>query len=854
MTRKLTGNTSVLRGTAPFIVVLIVLVGLAALAQTGQAGQPSGKSHVVPVSPNVSGPRLAQNGPPPTGGGNRERTDVKRLQSKGFAADPMDPVPPFFLPPVSYNSGGYFPQSVAVADVNHDGKLDVLVANLCVSSDDCTNGGVSVLLGNGDGTFQTAVSYISGGADASSVAVADVNGDGKPDLVVANCGPIGTNTCPPANGVVGVLLGNGDGTFQPVVTYDSGGVGAVWAAVADVNGDGKPDLLVANECGTSNNCADGSLGVLLGNGDGTFQAATTYDARYDISSLAVSDINGDGKLDVLVTSGGNSRVGVLLGNGDGTFQPVVIYDSGGVGPHSVAVRDVNGDGKPDLLVANNCAFGNHCANGAVGVLLGNGDGSFQPAVSYISGGSGTRSVAIADVNGDGKPDLLVQNLFYNTVGLLLGNGDGTFEPVVPYDSGGYTPGSIAAANVNRDGKPDLLVAECVVQNCSIGSVGVLLHVGSTPTKTALVSSLNPSIFGQVVTLTAMVSSSSGTPTGTVVFFGGSATLGSATLVSGSASIAISALGAGSHSISAVYQGSLKFNSSASAPLTQVVNSATTTTFLASSHNPGFVSQTVAYTATVTSQYGGAATGTVTFRDGGTTIATVTVAGNRAAHNTKYNSPGTYSISATYSGDANDGGSESATLTETIVAASKTALTTSGSPSFVGQSVTFTAAVMWKYGTIPDGELVTFYDGTTAIGTGSTASGVATFTTSSLTAKTHTIKATYAGDGAFLPSTGTVMQIVNKYPTTTTLHSSVNPSQFGQAVTFTAHVTSTGPAPTGTVRFLDGTTGLGYATLSGGVAKLTKSTLAVGTHPITAHYNGNAASSTSTSTVVNQVVQ
>jgi hypothetical protein len=184
----------------------------------------------------------------------------------------------------------------------------------------------------------------------------------------------------------------------------------------------------------------------------------------------------------------------------------------------------------------------------------------------------------------------------------------------------------------------------------------------------------------------------------------------------------------------------------------------------------------------------------------------------------------------------------------------TVLATSGSPSRVGQTVTFTAKITWSYGTIPDGELVKFYDGATLIGTGATASGVATFTTSSLTAKTHTIKATYAGDLRLKPSTGTVTQVVNKYPTTTTLASSPDPSQFGQVVTFTAHVTSTGPAPTGSVTFLDGATSIGLATLGGGVAELTKSNLAVGSHSITAHYNGDAASSTSTSSVVNQVVQ
>jgi hypothetical protein len=133
--------------------------------------------------------------------------------------------------------------------------------------------------------------------------------------------------------------------------------------------------------------------------------------------------------------------------------------------------------------------------------------------------------------------------------------------------------------------------------------------------------------------------------------------------------------------------------------------------------------------------------------------------------------------------------------------------------------------------------------------------VATFTTSSLTAKTHIIKATYAGDVSFKPSFGTVRQIVNKYPTTTALSSSRNPSVHGHAVIFTATVTWAGPkVPTGTVMFMSGTNAIGTTTLSGATARLTQSTLSVGTHPITAQYLGDAASAKSTSSIVNQVVQ
>ncbi len=324
------------------------------------------------------------------------------------------------------------------------------------------------------------------------------------------------------------------------------------------------------------------------------------------------------------------------------------------------------------------------------------------------------------------------------------------------------PRSLALRDLNGDGRIDLVVGSS--DGSTYPLVGVMLHVGATPTTTALVSSLNPSVFGQLVPFTATVSSGSGTPTGTVAFFDGSTLLGSATLAAGSGSISVSTLGGGSNSITAVYQGSLKFDSGVSTPIQQVVNPATTTSALASSLNPALVKDSVTYTATVTSQYGGAVTGTVTFKDGGSTVATVTMAGNQAAYTTTYKVAGVHLITATYSGDSNNVGSVSPPLAEQINNggfASTTVLTTSGSPSHVGQPVTFTATVTSKHGPIPDGELVAFYDGKTEIGTDVTARGAATFTTSSLSKKTHTIKGTYAGDDTFRGSTGSVKQVVEK---------------------------------------------------------------------------------------------
>src|SRR6516165_6433129 len=225
---------------------------------------------------------------------------------------------------------GSGPQSVAVGDFNGDGKPDLAVVNSYSNN-------VSILLGNGDGTFQIHVDYPTG-AQPGSVAIGDFNGDGKLDLAVVNS----------YSNNVSVLLGNGNGTFQPAVSYGTGsGTGPAFVAVGDFNHDGKLDLAVANS--NSSN-----VSVLLGNGDGTFQTAVNYDVGGAPTSIAVGDFNHDGKLDLAVAvpvPGPSTYVSVLLGNGDGTFQTAVNY-SAGYNPSSVAVGDFNNDGTLDLAVAN----------------------------------------------------------------------------------------------------------------------------------------------------------------------------------------------------------------------------------------------------------------------------------------------------------------------------------------------------------------------------------------------------------------------------------------------------------------------------------------------------------------------
>lgn len=347
---------------------------------------------------------------------------------------------------------------VVIADVNGDGKPDLVFADLNFS-------GAGVMLGNGDGTFQPEVRFASGGQEVSGVAVADLNGDGKLDIVVAN---FDTKT-------VGVLLGNGDGTFQPVQTYASGGASLAILA-ADVNREGKIDVIVNN----SNN--NGMVAVLLGNGDGTLRTPNFVGSGTALG-IALADVNGDGNPDLLVAEIG--AAGVMLGNGDGTFKALVNYTTGGNKATSITAADVNGDHKPDLLVTFGCGIGSSCP-GQVAVYLGHGDGTFQPFVEHGTGAQNALAIAAADVNHDGTVDLVVANLCglkaYSCTGagvvsVLRGRGDGTFKTPQLFASGGTRPVSVAVADVNGDNKPDLVVINdrWSYYNQNYGSASVLLN-------------------------------------------------------------------------------------------------------------------------------------------------------------------------------------------------------------------------------------------------------------------------------------------------------------------------------------------------------------------------------------------
>jgi hypothetical protein len=277
--------------------------------------------------------------------------------------------------------------AVAVADFNGDGMPDLVVLS-------STSQRLTVLQGNGSGTFTVGTQHFSAGNGPVRLAVADFDGDGKIDVVVVN----------KRSNNVSVLLGNGNLTFQNAANYPVG-TSPYAAAVGDFNRDGIPDLAVSN-AGSNN------VTILLGKGDGTFQPGVSYAVGAAPAYLAIADFNGDRKQDLVVANTNSSNLSVMLGNGDGTFQAAVNYAASG-GPIGIAAVDVNGDGNLDLVTSG------YSANKLI-VLQGNGNGTFQAQVSYPLGSKPT-ALAAADFNGDSRTDIAVANSGANSVSVLLGS-------------------------------------------------------------------------------------------------------------------------------------------------------------------------------------------------------------------------------------------------------------------------------------------------------------------------------------------------------------------------------------------------------------------------------------------------
>jgi hypothetical protein len=377
------------------------------------------------------------------------------------------------------------------------------------------------------------------------------------------------------------------------------------------------------------------------------------------------------------------------------------------------------------------------------------------------------------------------------------------------------------------------------------SAPVTQTAGKGTASLVLSSSVNPSTVGQAIVLNAKVTPS--TATGVVQFLDGGTSMGTSALSGGAATLPITSLAAGTHSITSTYAGDANNGAATSAAITQTVNKVASSVTLTSSVNPSAQGQSVTLAAKVTPA---SATGTVQFLDGTTLLASVTLNGGAAAMTTSTLAIGTHTITASYSGDNSNAASVSTAVTQTVgKVISSVALSSSANPSAQGQAVTFTAKITPVSAT----GTVNFLDGTTALGTGTVSGGVATFTTSNLTAGTHPVTASYAGDTNNAAATSAPLtQTVAKQATSVTLTSSATTSNPKQSVTFTAKVTPS--TATGSVQFLDGATVIGTGTLSGGVATLPIETLQPGTHTITAAYGGDASNASSTSGPVTQIVK
>ncbi len=341
------------------------------------------------------------------------------------------------------------PDSSTVGDFNNDGNLDLAVTNFYSDT-------VSILLGTGTGSFGTATNFATGGSVAVFVTTGDLNGDGHLDLVIANY----------YAGGIAILLGTGTGSFgAPTLIARSA---ARYLAIADIDRDGKPDLVALTESTLS----ESYISIFIGKGDGSFRTGTNFFIGYNSISFAIGDFNGDGNQDLAVSNNTNdigNNVSILLGTGTGFFEvPRNIAVDGLVG--LIATDDFNGDGNQDLLIEHNTS-----STGPFTILFGDGTGSFAPAASFAVGvGFNSGFVATGDFNGDGKLDLAVAN-YYRSIFILLGDGTGSFAPAARYTVGDEAPKTVTIGDFNKDGKPDL-----VVTNSAYNGNSVFIFLNATP--------------------------------------------------------------------------------------------------------------------------------------------------------------------------------------------------------------------------------------------------------------------------------------------------------------------------------------------------------------------------------------
>lgn len=536
----------------------------------------------------------------------------------------------------------YGARSIAASDMNGDGIVDLFVGTASggiFMSDVGTIGLYEPAVGNGDGTFTSGGDAYMTNSNAMLFGtvfdVADFNGDGKPDMVSVDVDP--TNTTPilrvrkgtgkgqfadfastvinspglltgqstpvalvaadfngdstqdalfavanrgAGTSTISFAQGNGDGTFEPQVDYPVP-AGAIYSLVStDINGDGKPDIVMLANPSTSGTTTQTVITAMLNNGNGTFKAAQLLDMQANLVGLAVGDLNGDGKPDLIVSTGNqftNSPGNLLiyLGNGDGTFQKPTSLTAGTY-PGALAIGDYNNDGHPDLEVYTVDSSGNPL----IALLLGNGNGTFQAASTFQLPETGVTGLEVAEIKGGARPVVLMTSCCGLAHQIFAtGPGDGTITT-----SGIFTTGvssqHLKLADVNGDGIPDILFTSgselqyAVVVNLS--AVVSIVNTATTLTATPVSAPI-----GSNVSLNAAVTPGSGSvmPAGTVTFLDGTNQLGTGMLnASGVATFSTDSLAVGTHSITAAYGGNANFAASTSAAATVTITATSPASF------------------------------------------------------------------------------------------------------------------------------------------------------------------------------------------------------------------------------------------------------------------------------------
>ena len=752
-------------------------------------------------------------------------------------------------------TAGDGPVRPAAGDLNGDGKLDLVVPNFGL--DFRKSDKLRVFLGNGDGTFQAGpISHVGNFPD--SAAVGDFNGDGKLDVAVTNgASPVlqaerngAQREQSPANsGTVQVLLGNGDGTLQPPVSYATA-ENPVRVAVGDLNGDGVPDLVVAEY-------SDTAISVLLGLGDGNFAPRQDYGAGRAASDVALADLNNDGKIDVAAAESG--EVSVLLNNGDGTLAPGVDMPLDQPAS-SIVAGDLDRDGEIDLVATHQLTS----------IYFGNGDGTFKAPIDYLPGqtvvvsgefdakpgldlvvdgatsttlgvaflsnrGDGTffapraysapiseLTMATRDLDGDGKPDLIATSGQPSTVDgavlVYLNNGTGEFPDRVDYGVG-ELPQALAVADVTGDGKDDLAVANKLDKTVSIlfGKGDGSFHPANNfTTGTAAPQGIAAGDFNGDGKQDLVTSN-----------FGLPGTIGILLSVNGS------------------------FPAHTDLP----VATAPTTVLAKDFSGDGNADIAVAYTNSSQQINAG--------------IVSVLISKGNGTFQPRVDyplDPG-FDMVLLSSGDVNVDGKLDLVAVRSVGA---TALLLGNGDGTFQSPINSPSAQIYPYPFSAgveladlDGDavldLVLVTNASVCFGNGDGTFQAPQYFSSAGTYNFNAVAAAdYDGDGAVdvAYGTGNISILSNTGGSHLKLISSKNPSQVGEKVTFASKVAPTFPVgiPTGTVSFFDGSNSLGTASLVGGKAKLSVSTLSAGKHFIQAHYNGDAIFVPNDSRIKTQIVK